>query len=408
MIRTATCFMLSLLALPALADVNNPRVDTNFGFGGATTYSENATDLFAPTLGPVIRSAGLDLIGLSQQVDFANAILGDVDSQRDVFWVWAGTNNILIDSIMGTSNSARAADDLVAVLEDLYMNQGARIFVVPNLMLLGNIPQFNTTEESRNGINFLTQVQNDMLADALDDFSRIYRDAKVIDLDVQSLFTELETSSSFDNTTESCFTTGLPNGLSCEKYLYADDIHFSSAAAGKIAELAASELADIDVRRFVTFGDSFVDTGSLSDTTIRTLGISIPAAPSFEGRFSDGLNVIDQVEQLLGVEVATNAFVQPSRLALEVFGSSDLTDPVDVIVPNKITLSEPVYFFSNVKIKFGNKGTCFYWPESFFSDTLSAQHCSRSLQPGETVTTDDVSTRNYYMDSDLTLDLFFY
>ncbi len=397
-----------LLTLVSTTSFSSPRVDSNFGFGGATTNNVNATDLMAPILGPIVRIGGLDLIGMTHQLDFANAAIVDVDSERDVFWLWAGTNNILISSMTGLFDPNQAPLELFATMEKLYANQGARVFVVPNLMLLGNLPRFNTDETERNQVNEMTESHNAALSVLLEIFSATRPDATIIRLDVQSLFSELEASPEFKNVTEACFTTGLPNGTSCSEYLYADDIHFSSAAAEKIADLAAESLSNIHVRRFVTLGDSFVDTGSFFDTTQRTIGFGIPSKPSFEGRFSDGLNVIDHVERALNVDIASRAFAQPYRTTITSSAVTNLGQESDIIIAKRITLSEPIYFFSTIDVTFDQGGSCHYTIDWFISDTLSLKSCTNGLQAGDTVPAQQLSFNQYFIDGSLSLDLFYY
>ena len=384
----------------------SPRSDSNFAFGGATTNTQNATDIFSPELGAAVEAAGLELVGLNQQMSFAEAALADINSSRDVFWLWAGTNNILVGSVTGEADPSIAPSELKAAMVRLYNNLNARIFVVPNLMLLGNIPQFNFDPEVQAGINALTAGQNALLAQAIAEFSAEYKDTTVISLDIQSLFLELEASGEFANTSEACFTTGLPNGIPCSDYLYADDIHFSSAAAAKIAELTLLQLDYIDVRRLITLGDSFVDTGSFYNTTERAIGFGIPTAPSFEGRFSDGPNVIDHLESILLPELSTSAFSQPSKVTLSE-GSNALEEAVDILIPANLTVTNESSF-GLVFLSFGAKGYCWYFPDGKVDGQRRLSGCLGGLKAGQTVMEENVLLIAPFSPGAVTMDLYYY
>lgn len=400
-------FLLGFL-LVAISTASNafPRNDSNFAFGGATTNTQNATAIFAPELAGAVNAVGLELFGLTQQLEFAEAALANIDSSRDVFWLWAGTNNILAGAVTGAADPTVAPKDLKAAMTRLYKRLGARIFVVPNLMLLGNIPQFNQDPATQQGINALTAGQNALLAQAMAEFKAEFPDAQVIELDVQGLFLQLETSGQFNNTTEACFTTGLPNGIPCSDYLYADDIHFSSAAAGEIVDLAMTELAGVNVRRFITLGDSFSDVGSFYNTTLRSIGMGIPAFPSFDGRFSDGPNVIDQLEAAIQPEFLSTAFAQPFRKTIE-RGANNFEQPLDVIVPAGITVPNENKF-GVVVLSFDKAGYCVYFAEGQQDGFHKLVTCSSQLTAGKGVSTSRVLLFAPSARGQVSMDLFHY
>lgn len=394
----------TLTAASANVSASESSAGLNFAFGGATTNGQNATALFAPELDAAASAVGLELVGLSQQLDFAETVLPNVDSNRDVFWLWAGTNNILIGAITGAPDPTLAPNELKAAMERLYKEVGARHFVVPNLMLLGNIPQFNKDPNTQAAINGLTAQQNMLLAQTIAEFRADYPRANVIELDVQSLFLGLEASGEFGNTNEACFTVGLPNGIPCSNFLYADDIHFTSSAAARIAELAAPELANMGVRRIITLGDSFVDTGSFYNTIERATGQGFPGFPFYEGRFSDGPNVIDHLEAMIVPDFASSAFPQPSRMNISE-GGNDIA--ANVIVPAKVTLTNES-FFGIVVLNFPNQGACFYYPDWNVDGKRRLTFCNGGLTAGETVSADGVELYAPFSRDEVTADVFFY
>ncbi len=376
----------------------------NFAFGGATTHSRNATALFAPELDDAAGAVGLELVGLHQQLDFAEATIRQVNAEQDVFWLWAGANNILIGALTGTPDPTQAPTDIMTAMKRLYHNLGARQFIIPNLMLMGNLPQFNTDPNTQNGINALTIQQNAILAQTLEQFRAEHPDASVTLLDVQSLFLQLETSGEFLNTTEACFTTGLPNGIPCNHYLYADDIHFTSSAATKIVDLALRELPQTEFRKLIVLGDSFSDTGSFFNTIERAIGTGFPGFPFHQGRFSDGPNVIDQLEARLQPDTMSGAFHQPMRTNI-----AEGINPIDanVIVPANLTLSSESRF-GMVALKFPGKGLCLYLPDWQPDGFRRLSFCSGGLQAGQSVSTEYIVLRAPFSTNSVSTDLFHY
>jgi phospholipase/lecithinase/hemolysin len=370
-----------------------PRADVNFAFSGATTNSANALDAFAaqdPTLAPLvagIRAGGLDIIGVSQQLEFAAATLNDVNPAADLFWVYAGINNYLA----GGQDPSVAPTEVGAALERLYSEVGARRFVVPNLPAIGDIPLFFAQpQQAKDGLNYLTVLHNQILDGVVAGFQAAHPDASVTTVDVFSVFQGHKVSGQFANTAIGCDMVLPREALAapgaCEGFLYLDIVHPASAAWAPVAEDVVDALQGGDVDRIITIGDSFSDLGSLSDTFLRTLGFAFPLPPFTEGRFTEAENVIQQVEALLAVETSSVAFAQPFRASESFTRSGTATTVGSVYVPKR--LSGTACPGAKVKLTFerpeGKKVKCDYKANG--EGTFELKKCNHSVSGGDLIT----------------------
>lgn len=414
-----------------------PRADVNFAFGGATTHSGNAIEAFAaqdPTLAQLIagiRAGGLDVIGVTQQLEFATSTLNDVDSEHDLFWVYAGTNNFLeadwVTFLLsgGTAplplDPAQGPAELAAAMETLYMESGARRFVVPNLPSMGDLPLYGANgpfgpfgTALTDLLDSLTQAHNAALAGALAGFQAAHPDVSVTTVDVYSIFKGVAASGAFPVTDLGCDTfynvvlndpaalnfyydpsngpefTGGP----CAGFMYLDIVHPSSLVWAPVAQAIADGLAgEDDVDRIITIGDSFSDIGSESDTFVRTLGFPFPPAPFTAGRFTEGSNVVQQVEALVAVETASAPFAQPLRSSETFTQKGNAATTGSVYVPKKLSGSAAP-FLNTVTLVFEtnsgqgwfpNKTLCFYNHDGDQSFDLT--WCSDGVEGGDLIET---------------------
>lgn len=319
------------------------REDVNFAFGGATTNNANALDTFAlqqPTIADWlsgIREKGLDVIGLKQQLDFAVATINDVDGERDLFWVYAGFNNYLA----GEQNPSVAPAEIGNALRRLYQELGARRFVVPGLYAVGDIPLFAAAPQStKDYLNWLTGEHNRILNEEVVEFLAEYRDASVIFVDVYSVLEAYKNGSEFTEVTIGCDMALPPEKLAqpdaCAGFLYLDIVHASSAAWRPVAQAVSDALVGTEVDRIITLGDSFSDLGSLSDTFERAVGFAFPFAPFTQGRFTEAENVVQQVEQLIGVLQPSSPFSQPLISSGTYTRSARIADLGSVYIPKQL------------------------------------------------------------------------
>ena len=417
-VAVATALMSSATASAA------PRADVDFAVGGATTNSFNATDAFAaqdPNLAALlglVRASGLDLIGLEQQLDFAAATLNDVEPEKDLFWVYAGTNNYLA----GGTDPAVAAGELGAALERLYAEVGARRFVVPNLPPLGNLPVFAAFPQgARDGLNMLTAGHNATLGAVLDGFRASHPDTEVIPVDVFSEFLAHAASGDYADVINSCQSVipaaDLTTPNVCDSFLYLDSVHPASSSWAPVAKAVADAVSSgqVDgistrgaefgkkskkakkVRRIITLGDSFSDLGSLSDTFTRALPFpfAFPPPPFTEGRFTEAENVVQQTEERLGTKVRSTFFAQPfsTTETVAITGENTLLSMTgSVIVPKQLTVVGTTS--DAVEVTFGANVSC--WYDAVGENTFANPCCTQDVEGGDriqagaiSVTTDD-------------------
>lgn len=384
------------------------RTDVNFAVGGAATNSTNATDTFAifneelAGIIALLRTSGLDLIGLQQQLDFATATLNDVSSQLDVFWVYAGTNNYLSGLLTGTLPApAEPAGEIGAALERLYSEVGARRFVVPNLPNIADLPLVSQNPALAGFLGPLTQLtvdHNTALAAEIADFVAAHPDVEVVSPDVFEIFQDHKDSGEFANTTQACSEVkageDLEDPATCEGFLYLDTVHPRSSSWAPVAAAIDEDLSNQRVRRIITVGDSFSDLGSLSDTFNRGLPFPFvfPQPPFTEGRFTEAENVIQQFEELRRVPVRSTFFAQPLRTT-ETLGQTSAETTLamsgSVIVPKQLsaTGAEDCTYIS---LDFGDNLFCWFEPDA--GDSFVNTGCSafRSVAGGSRIDAEEI------------------
>lgn len=298
----------TMLSSTALADSPHVNTRTNFAFGGARSDAMNATAIFAPELAGAVGAAGLELWGLPQQFAAANESL-DLPVKRNnksLFYLSVGTNDFLSGLLLGNLDPAATAARIGDALETMH-GMGARTIVVPNLLPVGDLPFWTNLApvppEVRALLNNLTAYFNyALLPGVVAQFEAAHAadGVHVVVLDVAGIYASLPATF---NRTQTCERAGaLP---ACDGYFFVDDVHPTSAVYAAYADAAFAALDALaeddedENRRFfhrvITFGDSLADTGSFNDVVLRSTGA--PFSPVFyQGRFSNGPNVIDFLE----------------------------------------------------------------------------------------------------------------
>lgn len=323
-----------------------PRANVNFAFGGATTNSGNAIGFFAPEVEDQVEDAGLELIGITQQLDFAIATLNDVNKKDDVFLVFASVNNYSV----GEMNPLIPIAEIVKALETLYEKLGARHFVVPNLLSLADLPLIAEASDMLTLaiLEIVSVVHNAILGVALAGFQVSHPDATLIVADVYGAMKKHLKSGEFSATSRGCKEVGPPGietyysntenaadgefgyGLGpCDGFLFLDGLHPSSAA-----------WAPVDAKRIITVGDSYSDLGTFGDVLVRA-GVdpdpTAPVGPPFtESRFTEGQNLVQQVEDLIGAETQSAPFLQPFTASETFTADGFATTTGDMFVPKAL------------------------------------------------------------------------
>jgi len=312
--------IIAAVSMSSTALAHGPNTEVNFAFGGARTDALNATAIFDPATAGAVNAAGLQMLGLSQQLAFAEEALGKV-KKDDVFYLSVGTNDFLSSLVLQDLDIQVSVNRIVAALDDLYTNKKARYIVVPNLAPVGLLPLLalpggpvGLPAPVLAGLNFQTSAFNQLLAAAAEQFEAEHCDAQIVIVDVESIVNELVANPAI-NSVVPCNITGAP---SCEGFLFVDFVHPTTTVYAKYAEAARDGLRDAGFKkrptRVITFGDSLADTGSYNDVVLRATGTpGLPEAQGyFAGRFSDGPTSIDYLEELLRVKHASEFFSQPA------------------------------------------------------------------------------------------------
>jgi len=288
--------------------------------------------------------------------------------------------------------------------------------VVPNLFRAGTIPLAQTLPPgAAGGLDALSMAHNDILAALLAQFTATHPDATVVPVDVFSVFEGFASDASFTNLTDSCVDVALPRGESCDGWLFFDTVHPTSAAMSYVATAAADAtlqaLGPVPLRRVITIGDSFSDTGMFFDTVARATGVGFPPAPPFyEGRFADGPNVLDQYEALIDAEHATSRFAQPLTATLVA-----AADPFWNVARGTIDLDGEVFVRRTIDAGDAHFATlrlgstrCFYSPGET-GDELELWFCTGGVRAGDRVDTSTAGLVAWGASGDsVSVDLYYY
>ncbi len=337
-------FLLLLLGLSAAAAA----APQNFATGGATSGDRSAVSVADPNTAAVITSAGFQLLGVSQQLDLASATQFGVDPAQDVFVLLIGGNDYMFFAAEPRDVVGQIRDDLERMFDEL----GARRFVV--FGLIEEAPPIIADPAMRSQLAAVFAEHNRLLAAELDEFRSARPGASVTPVDSAAVFRGLGPGQGFTQPLgATCVdpvaftsTARVPRPAGgCDAFVFLDGIHLTSRAAGFFAQAAADALAaqqpgEARVRSLFTFGDSFLDTGHLRDTTERAnvmLGngrITSPNGPTYrDGRFCDGPNLLDQLERQLRVTERSSFFPQPLRLRIDASPTSGASEVAGMSAP---------------------------------------------------------------------------
>ena len=225
----------------------------NFAYGGAQTSGASGF-------------GGLFIRDLDEQ-------LADYRASRTIdpnalYVVWAGAN----DLFDGQTNVNVPIGRVVATLE-LLTTLGARQFVVPNLPILGKIPEYNRDPTASAAFDKLSHDYNAAFAGAVDQLAARHLNATFYQLDVAELFSNAIAKPAawgLTNVTDPAAPGLNPGALFYnenrivahpEQYLFWDTIH-PTTAVHRILGDAASRLIEGVLGDFDT--DGVVDAADLS------------------------------------------------------------------------------------------------------------------------------------------------
>lgn len=203
----------------------------NFAYGGAQTTGTGGIE-------------GFFIHDIDEQVD---TYVAERTADADTLYVlYAGAN----DLVNGQTDMSIPVGSLTSSIEDL-IDHGARHFLVPNLPRLGVVPRFNGDPIQAAAMNSASDDFNAALATALDVLETSQPETMFIRFDVAALFDNIQadpTSFGFSNVTDPA-APGLGVGDSSydtsqivaepDTYLFWDDLHPTTVAHEKLAELLA-------------------------------------------------------------------------------------------------------------------------------------------------------------------------
>jgi phospholipase/lecithinase/hemolysin len=206
----------------------------DFAYGGAETSGANGI-------------GGVFIRDLDEQLsDFRASRAVDPNA---LYVVWAGAN----DLFDGETNVNVPISRVVATLESLTA-LGARQFLVPNLPILGRIPEYNRDPAASTAFDQLSYQYNTAFAAAIDQLAASHLNATFYQLDVAELFSSaIAAPAAFGltNVTDPAAPGLTPGKLFYfghivphpEQYLFWDTIHPTTTIHGILGDVA-SRLVD--------------------------------------------------------------------------------------------------------------------------------------------------------------------
>jgi phospholipase/lecithinase/hemolysin len=121
---------------------------------------------------------------------------------------------------------------------------GGKLFMVPNLPLLGDLPSTNTLPQAeRDALNFLTTTFDSMLQSQLNQLQR-QLGVTIYQLDIKTLVENAIANPAaygFTNVTHSALADGVLTG---QGYLFWDIVHPTTVGQAYIADLAAATVPE--------------------------------------------------------------------------------------------------------------------------------------------------------------------
>jgi phospholipase/lecithinase/hemolysin len=165
-------------------------------------------------------------------------LASNTPASTQLFTLWAGGNDFLQ---AGQTDPSIPVANIGSEITTL-ANAGARLFMVPNLPMLGDLPSTNTLPQpDRDALNQLTLAFDSLLQSELGQLQQSLG-ITIVEVDVNSLFQNVLANPGpfgFTNVTTSALGDGV---LSGQGYLFWDGIHPTTAGHELIAEAAEAAL----------------------------------------------------------------------------------------------------------------------------------------------------------------------
>jgi phospholipase/lecithinase/hemolysin len=194
---------------------------TNYAWAGAAT-------------GDGINADGIPNTGLQISTYLASS----TPTAGQLFTLWAGANDFLAFGQTDPSIPvANIADEITTLA-----NAGAKLIMVPNLPMLGDLPGTNTLPQSeRDALDQLSSSFDSLLHSELG-VLRQSLGITIYEPDINGLFQSVIADPAqygFTNVTTSALGDGVLNG---QGYLFWDDIHPTTAGHQLVADVAAASM----------------------------------------------------------------------------------------------------------------------------------------------------------------------
>ncbi len=161
-------------------------------------------------------------------------LAGNTLSSTQLVTIWGGANDFLN---AGQSDPTVPVANLAAEITTL-AQQGGKLFMVPNLPLLGDIPATNTMPQPvRDELNLLSSTFDTLLHNELNTLQQSLG-ITIYQPNIEGLFESVLANPSaygFTNVTDSALADGVTTG---EGYLFWDTVHPTTAAGQIIADVA--------------------------------------------------------------------------------------------------------------------------------------------------------------------------
>ncbi|MEM6351786.1 MAG: SGNH/GDSL hydrolase family protein [Cyanobacteria bacterium P01_D01_bin.14] len=230
----------------------------NFASAGALSSDVHVADDQIPLLDPF-------LLGLQEQIDlFSLFTTVRPADPTGLYAVWAGANDYTDFFFDPTSAGGLSPAELPAAVTDNVVGSvvelaqlGAKYILVPNLPSLGLLPfadflnPLDPQQDIPALLSQLSAAHNQLLAAKLAAVEAQFDGLNVIELDIESLFASAIANPAdfgFTNVDTPClinFQPGFQFDGVCDnpdEFLFWDDVHPTSAAHAKVAELALATL----------------------------------------------------------------------------------------------------------------------------------------------------------------------